>query len=167
MNALVTRPPAEEDEWCRSLMPVARLFAARHGVGERDDLAQEAITVLLGAIRDGRVSDRGQAGRFLFATCKSLALSRHRTDQRRGALLEREAPALAAVEPPQLLDRRRLWLCLNQLAARSREVVLRSYVDDETAPEIARSAGLSEANVRVIRHRAMVALHQCITKDAR
>ncbi len=152
--------------WCAELLPAARLFAIRHAGGaDGEDLAQEAITLLLLAIREGRVANQAAAGGFLLSTCRNLAQAHWRKSQRRDALLEREVAAVAGVSEPIVIERRRLWGCLNQLGSRARDVILRSYLLDETASEIADGTGLSEANIRVIRHRSLTALHRCLSGE--
>jgi len=89
--------PVEVD-WCERLLPAARLFAIRHvGWTDGEDIAQEAIALLLGAVRAGRISDEAQAGAFLLGTCRNLARSHARKTHRRDALLQREAPSMTRV----------------------------------------------------------------------
>lgn len=67
-----------------------------------------------------------------------------------------------AAEAALCADLQRLWQCLNLLGERARDVVLRTFVQGEGGPEIAVAVGISEANVRAIRHRAVVALRDCV-----
>jgi RNA polymerase sigma-70 factor (ECF subfamily) len=64
--------------------------------------------------------------------------------------------------PWALADRSRLDGCLGKLEARARNVVLATFVDERDADDVGRSMGLSAGNVRVIRHRALAHLHDCM-----
>ena len=55
-----------------------------------------------------------------------------------------------------------LTRCLQQLAERDRAVVLMSFYDEQTAADVAGFLGVSEGNVRVIRHRAIHRLRDCM-----
>jgi RNA polymerase sigma-70 factor (ECF subfamily) len=41
-------------------------------------------------------------------------------------------------------------------------VIVLSFYDERTSGQIARQLGLTEGNVRVIRHRALAQLHRCL-----
>jgi RNA polymerase sigma-70 factor (ECF subfamily) len=64
--------------------------------------------------------------------------------------------------PWALADRSRLDRCLERLEARARTVILATFVDGRDADDVGRSMGLSAGNVRVIRHRALAHLHDCM-----
>ena len=68
----------------------------------------------------------------------------------------------AADAPPEPLDLGRLRRCLDTLAERDRTVIVLSFYDERTSGQIAGQLGLSEGNVRVIRHRALAQLHRCL-----
>jgi RNA polymerase sigma-70 factor, ECF subfamily len=65
------------------------------------------------------------------------------------------------------LDAPRLAACLRALADRDRLVVLLTFYADREAPRIAADLGVSPGAVRVIRHRAMARLRDCVLGDAR
>ena len=90
-------------------------------------------------------------------------------DVRRGNARQRRIADAAAWAMPDgnelpwaLADRPRLDLCLDKLEARARSVVLATFVDERDAEDVGRSMGLSAGNVRVIRHRALAHLHDCM-----
>ena len=60
------------------------------------------------------------------------------------------------------LDDAQLARCVQALKKRERSVVVMTFYDDQTATEAARFLGISEANVRVIRHRAIKQLRVCM-----
>jgi RNA polymerase sigma factor (sigma-70 family) len=140
----------------------ARIFFLRHAPGQDgDDLAHEAVTVLLEAIQSGQLRERERAGGFLLGTCRNLVSRNARADQRRDrALLRVVEPE--AEEPTHRLDARRLWECFNQLSARSRSVLERSFVHDEDSAAIGGALRMTEGNVRVVRHRALESLRVCV-----
>ena len=58
-----------------------------------------------------------------------------------------------------------LLLTLERLAERERSVVAMSFFADQPADQVGTALGLSGANVRVIRHRALGRLRQCLDAD--
>jgi RNA polymerase sigma-70 factor, ECF subfamily len=90
-------------------------------------------------------------------------------DQRRGAqrkerLLEQfGADLLRSCHPatPQL-DHDHLVRCVQNLKERERTVVVMTFYDEQTGADVAGFLGISEANVRVIRHRAILQLRACM-----
>lgn len=61
---------------------------------------------------------------------------------------------------PQL-DGGQLAGCMQNLKERDRTVVVMTFYDERTSAEVAGFLGVSEANVRVIRHRAIHQLRAC------
>jgi RNA polymerase sigma-70 factor (ECF subfamily) len=66
---------------------------------------------------------------------------------------------------PQL-DGDQLARCVQTLKERERTVVVLTFYDEQTAAEAARALGISQANVRVIRHRAIQQLRACMGSSA-
>ncbi len=60
------------------------------------------------------------------------------------------------------LDREILARCVQNLKERERTVVAMTFYDEQTGADVARFLGVSEANVRVIRHRAINQLRNCM-----
>jgi RNA polymerase sigma-70 factor (ECF subfamily) len=95
------------------------------------------------------------------------------TMQRCSARQRRIADATAKVLPQGydapwvLADEARLESCLERLDKRARAVIIATFIDERDAEEIGRSMGLSAANVRVIRHRALAALQRCFETTGR
>jgi RNA polymerase sigma-70 factor (ECF subfamily) len=69
-------------------------------------------------------------------------------------------PPPAADEP--VLDLERLTRCLASLAERERSVVMMSFYEERDAQGIATDLGMTPANVRVVRHRALGRLRACM-----
>jgi len=51
---------------------------------------------------------------------------------------------------------------VQNLKERERAVVVMTFYDEQTGADVARFLGISEANVRVIRHRAIHQLRDCM-----
>jgi RNA polymerase sigma-70 factor (ECF subfamily) len=64
------------------------------------------------------------------------------------------------------LGRARLDHCLGALPARERLVVALTFVADFDGEDIARELATTIGNVRVVRHRALRQLHECMTRGA-
>jgi RNA polymerase sigma-70 factor (ECF subfamily) len=91
-------------------------------------------------------------------------LDLRRGAQRRARLLEQFGRDLLAPTAPSLpeLDHVQLTRCLQALRERERTVVVMTFYDEQTGADIAGFLGVSEANVRVIRHRAIHQLRACM-----
>ena len=70
------------------------------------------------------------------------------------------------VEPLEPLDVPRLNDCLQRLPERERSVVLLTFYQEESSDGVAETLGLTSANARVIRHRALGRLRECMTGTA-
>jgi RNA polymerase sigma-70 factor (ECF subfamily) len=60
------------------------------------------------------------------------------------------------------LDGEHLARCIQTLKERERAVVVMTFYDEQTGADVAGFLGVSEANVRVIRHRAIHQLRECM-----
>jgi RNA polymerase sigma-70 factor (ECF subfamily) len=129
-----------------------------------EDLVQQVLLIVLQALRAGRIEDTENLDKYVFGTCRNAAM-----DMRRGNARQRRIADAAATALPEgyelpwaLADRTHLDRCLERLEARARTVVLATFVDERDADDVGRSMGLSAGNVRVIRHRALASLHECM-----
>jgi RNA polymerase sigma factor (sigma-70 family) len=61
-----------------------------------------------------------------------------------------------------MLDRDRLADCLGRLSARDRAIVALTFYAERSADQIARELGTTSGNVRVLRHRALSRLQDCL-----
>lgn len=162
--------PIDERELCTRLFPAIRAFARRRLRGAAaDDFAQDALVVLVGAIRAGRIEDPKRAGAFALGICRHLAADRARIAERRRELLETYgATALVEDEPaweqPVTVPRDHLEDCLSQLTRRARDVIRASFFEESGDAAIAEALSLTAQNVRVIRHRSLAALRECLGK---
>jgi RNA polymerase sigma-70 factor, ECF subfamily len=150
---------------CRRLYPRVRAYGLRHlrDRAAAADLAQHVLVVVLEALRAGRVEQPERLAAFVMGACRNTASDLRRGEQRRGALLERfGATFVATVEAEIVVDRERLATCLAHLTARERAIVLLTYFADADGDAIARDLAMTPGNVRVVRHRALAHLHECL-----
>ncbi len=157
-----------EVEIVRRFTPRIRLYGLRHLRDEQAalDLVQEVLMTTLVALRDGRVKDPDRLPSFVLGTCRLTVTNQRRTEYRRIRLLAEFGHTLgeASCDPGRhaALDDDRLAQCMERLSARERAVVVLTFYAERTAEEIARELGTSRGNVRVVRHRALARLHECL-----
>jgi RNA polymerase sigma-70 factor (ECF subfamily) len=161
-------PDAEAELYAR-LAPRVRLYGLRHLRDEAAaaDLVQQVLLMTIERLRDGKLREPERLASFVLGMCRLVVLDLQRGGRRRARALEQYAgdvPQAAMAGEPQL-DLERLTACLEGLAARERSVLILSFQADRTAPEVAQELGLTAANVRVIRHRALARLRRCLTGE--
>jgi RNA polymerase sigma-70 factor (ECF subfamily) len=158
-----------EAEVCRRMGPRIRLYGLRHlrSASAADDLVQHVLLKTLEALRAGRLRDAVKLAPFVLGTCRMTVLDLRRSLQRQEQLLEEFGRVLMPVQPDAApLDGERLARCLGALKERERSVVVMTYYDEISTIETGRSLGISDANVRVIRHRAIKQLRACMEATA-
>ena len=146
-------------------MPI-RLYGLRHLRDEHaaDDLAQQVLVTTLEALRARRLREPEKLASFVLGTCRMTLLDLRRNARRKERLLEQfGADLLAPVQPSMpRLDYEKLRRCVQSLKERERAVVVMTFYDEQTGADLAGFLGVSEANVRVIRHRAIHQLRECM-----
>lgn len=155
-----------EAELFRRMASRIRLYGLRHlrDAHASEDLTQQVLITTLEALRAGRLREPEKLVSFVLGTCRMTVL-----DFRRGALRKKRllaqfgADLLPSAQPclPQL-DQERLAECVQNLRERERAVVVMTFYDEQTAADVAGFLGLSQGNVRVIRHRAIQQLRECM-----
>jgi RNA polymerase sigma-70 factor (ECF subfamily) len=161
---------AEEAELYRRFAPRVRLYGRRHlHDAGADDLAQDVLLLTIERLRAGDVRRPEEIGSFILGTSRMMAHGERRVARRREALAARflETGVEAAPSSTAVLDAPRVAACLRTLAERDRMVVLLTFYADREAPRIAEDLGISPGAVRVIRHRAMARLRDCVLGGAR
>jgi RNA polymerase sigma-70 factor (ECF subfamily) len=160
------RAEAEEAELCRRLLRRARLYGLRH---LRDphaaaDLAQQVMLMTIERLRAGALRDPAMLTSFVLGTCRNVVIELRRTHARRERLLETYASDEPEVAPEDAarLDHARVADCLRTLPARERSILIMTFYAERPAPELAAEMSLTEANVRVIRHRALQRMRECV-----
>ena len=155
-----------EAELFRRMAPRVRLYGLRHLREEHaaDDLTQQVMITALEALRAGRLREPEKLASFVLGTCRMTVLDLRRGAQRKQRLLEHYGADLAAVAQPvtPCADHARLTRCMQGLRERERTVVVMTFYDEQTGADVAGFLGVSEANVRVIRHRAIHQLRECM-----
>jgi RNA polymerase sigma-70 factor (ECF subfamily) len=161
---------AAEAELCRRMAPRIRLYGLRHMRNESaaEDLTQQVLITTLEALRAGRLREAEKLASFVLGTCRMTVLDQRRGALRKQRLLEQYGQDLLAPVQPSLppLDHQQLTRCLQNLKERERTVVVMTFYDEQSGAEVADLLGVSEANVRVIRHRALHQLRQCMGATA-
>jgi RNA polymerase sigma-70 factor (ECF subfamily) len=155
-----------EAELFRRMAPRIRLYGLRHLRNEHasDDLTQQVLITTLEALRAGRLREPEKLASFVLGTCRMTVLNLLRGAQRKERLLEQFGADLMTPVQPSLpnLDHERLTRCIQTLNERERAVVVMTFYDERTGADVAGFLGVSEANVRVIRHRAIHQLRGCM-----
>jgi RNA polymerase sigma-70 factor (ECF subfamily) len=163
------RGPAEaaEDELYRRFAPRVRLYGLRH-LRDEDaarDLVQQVMLLTIEKLRGGSVRDVDQIASFVLGVSRSMTKDLQRLEWRRQKLLDTfTLPHM--VDAPMddtSLDVDRLEACLARLAERERMVVLLTFYAERPSGEVGKELGITEGNVRVIRHRAIERLRTCMT----
>ena len=161
---------AAEAELCRRFAPRVRLYGLRH---LRDphaaaDLVQQVLMTALERLRAGEVREPERIASFVLGMCRMVVLDLRRGALRREALLAAYGDTRDWIEPEETraIEAPRLARCLEALAERERSVLVLSFFAERPADETGRDLGLTAANVRVIRHRALATLRECMTQGA-
>src|SRR4029079_4621323 len=155
-----------EAELFRRMAPRVRLYGLHHLRDEQaaQDLAQQVLITTLEALRAGRLREPGKLASFVLGTCRMTVLDLRRNAQRKERLLEQfgaDLPAPVQWSLPHL-DHEQLTRCVQSLKERERSVVVMSFDHEQTSADVSRLLGVSDANVRVIRHRAIHQLRECM-----
>jgi len=155
-----------EAELFRRMAPRIRLYGLRHLRDEHaaEDLTQQVLITTLEALRAGRLREPEKLASFVLGMCRMTVRDLRRNAQRKERLLEQFGADLLAPVPPSMpnLDHEQLTRCVQNLKERERTVVVLTFYDEQTGADVAQFLGVSEANVRVIRHRAIHQLRDCM-----
>jgi RNA polymerase sigma-70 factor (ECF subfamily) len=157
---------AAESELYRRLAPRVRLYGLRH-LRDRDaaaDLVQHVLLLALESLRAGKLREPDRIVSFVLGTSRMTVLEMRRGTWRRETLLETWGETAEGFEAPEplALDPDRLAQCLEGLNERERSVVVLSFFADKQADEVGAELSISAGNVRVIRHRALGRLRECM-----
>jgi RNA polymerase sigma-70 factor (ECF subfamily) len=160
-----------EEELCHRLGRRVRLYGLRHlrDQAAAADLTQQVLLITLEALRDGRLREPEKLVSFVLGTCRRVVLEIRRGGARRERLLELfrgDVPVASAFPSPgaefQEVDLKQLAACLQGLGERERSVIVMTFYDERSGEEVAGFLGISSANVRVMRHRALARLRNCM-----
>jgi RNA polymerase sigma-70 factor (ECF subfamily) len=162
--------PKAESELCQRFAPAVYAFARRRLRSREavEEFAQDVFLTFIEALRRGAVDDPARVGGFVLGICRNLSLDRARSRERRAALWDAYGHVLTpeptpADEGPHP-EAMKLEDCLTQLTQRARDVLRFSYVEALSHIEVAKRLEITETNARVLRHRTLQALRECMTK---
>lgn len=159
-----------EAEVCRRFAPRIRLYGKKH---LRDDdrtaeLVQRVLVVVIEALRAGTIAEPEHLDRFVLGVARNTA-HRLRAGEARLEPVEDavlEALDVGAAMRTEAVDVGALMACVGKLDERARTVLFLSFYRERSADEIAQAMQTSPGNVRVLRHRAMVAVRACMEAAA-
>jgi len=162
---------AAEAELYRTLAPRVRLYGRRH-LRDEDaarDLMQQVMVMTIEKLRAGELREPERIASFVFGACRMVTMESRRGARRRESLLEKYGPDLeiADISVAPRLDEARVAACLDRLAVRERSVLVASFYEEQPAERVGAVLGLSAGNVRVIRHRALERLRDCVMGKGR
>jgi RNA polymerase sigma-70 factor (ECF subfamily) len=160
------RREAAEVVLCRRFAPRIRLYGLKHlrDADQTRDLTQTVLVALLRAARERRIDDPQRVARFVFGTSRNT-VARMRKQAARVPLATDEAVAELAAVPPPTIELNALFACLAKLEQRASQVVMMSFLEQRSADEIAVALASRPGNIRVIRHRALGFLRQCLDAE--
>jgi len=155
---------------CERFVPAVRAFARRRLVTTEavDEFTQDVMLVLIEALDGGKLEEPERLPGFVLGICKNLARDRARQRERRSGLLATYAAELPSFVTPAAekptYEILHLEDCLSSLSARAREMVRLAYAEAASPADIAKALAVSEGNARVLRHRTLAALRQCMSR---
>lgn len=156
-----------EAELYRRFAPRVRLYGLKHlrDAQAAADLMQQVLFMTIEGLRAGKLREPGRVGSFVFGVCRMVVLELRRGRARRERLLQQYGDDLLIADPSVAprLDHERVAGCLDRLSERERSVLLLTFYEEKPANEVADALGLTASNVRVIRHRALERLRDCVT----
>jgi RNA polymerase sigma-70 factor (ECF subfamily) len=161
---------AAEETLCQRFAPAVRAFARRRlrGAEAVDEFTQDVLLLTIEALRGGRVEEPERLGGFVLGICRTLAFDRARQRERRQQLWETYGAALEVVSVEaahrETYEVIHLEDCLSQLSRRARELIRLGYLESRGHDEVARALDISESNARVLRHRTLASLRECMSK---
>ena len=140
---------AAEAEFCRRFAPRVRLYRLRH---LRDphaaaDLVQQVLMMTLERLRVGKLRESERLASFVLGMSRMVVMDLRRGTARRGTLLETYGVVEEAVEDAE-----------PRVFEPERSVVVANFFDEESPVQL----GLTAGNVRVVRHRALRKLRECM-----
>jgi len=155
-----------EGEFCRRMARRVRLYGLRHlrDTAAADDLVQQVLVTTLQALRARRLREPDKVASFVLGTCRMTVLDIRRNGRRHERLLGEFGKWLESSVEPEAphLESERLAACTQALAERERTVIVLTFYDERDAADVAGVLGVSDGNVRVIRHRALHRLRACL-----
>lgn len=154
-----------EAQLCQRFGSRIRLYGLRH-LRDADlarDLVQSVLLAVLEAARAGRIQEPHLVDRFVLGVCRNTSLRMRQNAKRTSAVSEDDLVAMN-VTTFETVELGGLIRCFSELEQRAQHVVRMSFQEDASAEDIAQSLSTSAGNVRVVRHRALAALRECLDR---
>lgn len=173
------RARAAEAELCKRFAPRIRLYGLRHLGSEHAaaDLVQRVLLLLVEKLRNGEVREPERVASFTLGAARRVAQQMRRGPEQRAVSWEvvcpedgtwNRIPALQGMALPadgaDTFSKEALVDNLRLLGERERTVLVLSFYHDQSAREIASTLGMTEGNVRVVRHRAVERLRALLSQ---
>lgn len=162
-----------EEELVSFFHPRVRAIAAvrLHDPEVAEEIAQEAVLVVLRAVREAKLEAPEKLAAFVLGTARNLVNNFIRTRSQRPSEvpLDPETPDLSTSPDPVAQERQRLVVraALKRLKALDRRILLLTLVDGMHPREIASVMGMRPKNVRDRKSRAVKAVREEIRKTRR
>ena len=157
--------PGAEAELCARFAKRVRLYGMRH-LKNQDaalDLAQDVMILTIQKLRAGEVREPDRIGSFILGSARMMVHEQHRGRSREDLFGDDFPVGLEFTQnEPDSFAADRLKKCLDSLAERERAILMLTYYAEQSTATIAGSLGIEAGNVRVIRHRGMENLRDCI-----
>jgi RNA polymerase sigma-70 factor (ECF subfamily) len=144
-----------------------KVFGARR-LGDAalaEDLAQEVLSRVTEALREGRLQDLDALPAFIFQTATHLCLHHYRSRGREERALSRLGGMDTGNAKPGPLDllvteesRNAVRAALTRLRADDQDLLRRIYFDEEPSEDTARRLKVTPGTLRVRKHRALAQL---------
>jgi RNA polymerase sigma-70 factor (ECF subfamily) len=141
-----------------------RLYGLKH-LGSEDaagDLAQRVLMVTLHKLRGGEVREPQRIASFILGTARMVTHELRREGGRAHSLDPGDTLALGWTQAREPIPREKLGDCIEALPERERSVIVQTFFQEDDAATIARALSIQAGNVRVIRHRAVLQLRDCL-----
>ncbi len=160
--------PDAEAQFCRRFAPRIRLFGLKRLRSEAAaaDLVQDVLMLVLQKLRSGAVQEPERIAAFVLGAARQMIIDGRRNSGRRQRLLDTFSIELEPAESaaPDTPDADRLQHCLQALPERERSVIVMTFYEDCPAETLGVQFGLTPGNVRVIRHRGLKHLRDCLER---
>jgi len=155
-----------EAPFCGRFAPRIRLFGLKRlrSDAAAADLVQDVLIMALQKLRAGAVREPEHIASFMLGTARQMMLDSMRNSGRRERILSEYPIDLIPAEEPAVegASDGRLQHCLQALPERERTVLVMTFYDDCPADALGTQLGVSSGNVRVIRHRGLQHLRDCL-----
>lgn len=141
-----------------------------HDVSLAEDLAQDTFRIALERLRKGSIDQPESLAGFLYSTGRNLLIAHQRKEWRRATVSDTEAVDRVPDEsrsPYQNVSQAQAARLVRQLldelpVSRDREILLRTYLQDQDKEEVCQALGLDSLHFNRVLHRARQRFRQLL-----